>query len=192
MIIYNEYWEVVMKRQVFFSFHFGNDIWRVGQIRNIGVVEGQEIFSDNGWEKVRLKKDSDIKDWIDKELNMRSCVVILIGSETASRRWVRYEIEEAWKRGKGIVGIYINKLKNSQGEQSQKGANPLNQFCVDKTFNYIVQQSEPADKNEINLGNVCTTFDSVYQDSDNVYTDIKENIVDLIEEAIKIRNKYPR
>lgn len=192
MIIYNEYWEVVMKRQVFFSFHFGNDIWRVGQIRNIGVVEGQEIFSDNGWEKVRLKKDSDIKDWIDKELNMRSCVVVLIGSETASRRWVRYEIEEAWKRGKGIVGIYINKLKNSQGEQSQKGANPLNQFCVDKTFNYIVQQSEPADENEINLGNVCTTFDSVYQDSDNVYTDIKENIVDLIEEAIKIRNKYPR
>ncbi len=181
-----------MKRQVFFSFHFGNDIWRVGQIRNIGVVEGQEIFSDNGWEKVRLKKDSDIKDWIDKELNMRSCVVVLIGSETASRRWVRYEIEEAWKRGKGIVGIYINKLKNSQGEQSQKGANPLNQFCVDKTFNYIVQQSEPADENEINLGNVCTTFDSVYQDSDNVYTDIKENIVDLIEEAIKIRNKYPR
>ena len=192
MIIYNEYWEVVMKRQVFFSFHFENDIWRVGQIRNIGVVEGQEIFSDNGWEKVRLKKDSDIKDWIDKELNMRSCVVVLIGSETASRRWVRYEIEEAWKRGKGIVGIYINKLKNSQGEQSQKGANPLNQFCVDKTFNYIVQQSEPADENEINLGNVCTTFDSVYQDSDNVYTDIKENIVDLIEEAIKIRNKYPR
>lgn len=181
-----------MKRQVFFSFHFENDIWRVGQIRNIGVVEGQEIFSDNGWEKVRLKKDSDIEAWIDKELNMRSCVVILIGSETASRRWVRYEIEEAWKRGKGIVGIYINKLKNSQGEQSQKGANPLNQFCVDKTFNYIVQQSEPADKNEINLGNVCTTFDSVYQDSDNVYTDIKENIVDLIEEAIKIRNKYPR
>ena len=75
-----------MKRQVFFSFHFGNDIWRVGQIRNIGVVEGQELFSDNGWEKVRLKKDSDIKDWIDRELNMRSCVVVLIGAETASRK----------------------------------------------------------------------------------------------------------
>ena len=181
-----------MKRQVFFSFHFGNDIWRVGQIRNIGVVEGQELFSDNGWEKVRLKKDSDIKDWIDRELNMRSCVVVLIGAETASRKWVQYEIEEAWKRGKGIVGIYINKIKNSKGEQSQKGDNPLKQFCIDKTFNYIVQHSEPADENEINLGNVCPTFESIYQDSDNVYADINENIVDLIEEAIKIRNKYPR
>ena len=35
-----------MKRQVFFSFHFGNDVWRVGQIRNIGTIEGQELFSD--------------------------------------------------------------------------------------------------------------------------------------------------
>lgn len=64
-----------MKRQVFFSFHFENDIWRVGQIRNIGVIEGQELFSDNGWEKVRQKKEADIKAWIDKELNMRSCVI---------------------------------------------------------------------------------------------------------------------
>lgn len=46
------------------SFHFENDIWRVGQIRNIGVIEGQELFSDNGWEKVRQKKEADIKAWI--------------------------------------------------------------------------------------------------------------------------------
>lgn len=105
-----------MKRQVFFSFYFGNDVWRVGQIRNIGTIEGQELFSDNGWEKVRLKNDSAIKAWIDKELDMRSCVVVLIGSETASRRWVQYEIEQAWKRGKGIVGVYINKLKNSNSK----------------------------------------------------------------------------
>ena len=115
-----------MKRQVFFSFHFGNDIWRVGQIRNIGTIEGQ----------VRLKRKTDIKAWIDKELNMRSCVIVLVGSETASREWVLYEIEEAWKRGKGIVAIYINKLKNNQGEQSERGYNPLKKFCIDKTFNY--------------------------------------------------------
>lgn len=181
-----------MKRQVFFSFHFGNDIWRVGQIRNIGTMEGQEFFSDNGWEKVRLKRKADIKAWIDKELNMRSCVVVLVGSETASREWVLYEIEEAWKRGKGIVAIYINKLKNNQGEQSERGYNPLNKFCVDKTFNYIVQCDDPADENEINLGSICTTFESNYHDSDMVYNDIRENIVDLIEEAIKIRNTYPK
>lgn len=42
------------KRQVFFSFHYNNDNWRVAQVRNMGVVEDQETFSDNSWEKVRL------------------------------------------------------------------------------------------------------------------------------------------
>lgn len=181
-----------MKRQVFFSFHFGKDIWRVGQIRNIGTVEGQELFSDNGWEKVRLKSDSAIKSWIDKELDMRSCVVVLIGSETASRRWVQYEIQQAWKRGKGIVGIYINKLKNSNGEQDIKGDNPFEQFCIDEEINYIGHHEKPADANEVNLSTVCKTFDSIFERSEHVYDDIKENIESLIEEAIVIRNRYPK
>ena len=92
------------KRQVFFSFHFDKDIWRVGQVRNIGAVDGQEIFFDNGWEKVRLKSDTAIKAWIDSEMRMRSCIVVLIGTDTASRRWVQYEIEQAWRLGKGVVG----------------------------------------------------------------------------------------
>ena len=92
-----------MKRQVFFSFHYSEDIWRVGQVRNMGIVESQRLFSDNGWEKVRLKSDSAIKAWIDSEMKMRSCVVVLIGNKTASRKWVQYEIEQAWKLGKGIV-----------------------------------------------------------------------------------------
>ena len=68
------------KRQVFFSFHYDEDVWRVAQVRNIGIVEGQLLFSDNGWEKIRKTSDEEIKRWIDKELEMRSCVVVLIGA----------------------------------------------------------------------------------------------------------------
>ncbi|MDQ1224403.1 hypothetical protein QE443_000564 [Pantoea ananatis] len=32
-----------MKRQVFYSFHFDNDVMRVQQIRNMGVIEGEEL-----------------------------------------------------------------------------------------------------------------------------------------------------
>ena len=28
-----------MKRKVFYSFHFDNDNWRAGQVRNMGVVK---------------------------------------------------------------------------------------------------------------------------------------------------------
>ena len=52
------------------------------------------------------------------------------------------------KEEKGIVGIYINKLKIARGA-IPKGDNPLKMFCVDETFNYIVQHSEPRDEHEI-------------------------------------------
>ncbi|MGX7394428.1 TIR domain-containing protein [Carnobacterium mobile] len=179
-------------RQVFFSFHFSNDVWRTGQIRNIGVVESQPIFSDNGWEKVRLKSDTSIKSWIDNEMKRRSCLVVLIGSETSSRKWVRYEIEQAWKQGKGIVGIYIHNLEDIEGKQSSKGDNPFKNFCIDKTFNYTAQHDLPADSNEIRLSSICSTYESSYQTSKYVYKDIKDNIEQLIEEAIQIRNRYPK
>lgn len=181
-----------MKRQVFFSFHYSEDAWRAGQVRNVGIVEGQPIFSDNGWEKVRLKSDSAIKAWIDCEMKMRSCAVVLIGSQTASRHWVQYEIEQAWKLGKGIVGIYVHNLSNYDGEQSSKGHNPFDDFCIDKTFNYIAHRANPLDSNEIRLSTICTAYNPNGYASKYVYDDIKSNIGRLIEEAIKIRNCYPK
>ena len=179
-------------RQVFFSFHYSNDVWRAGQIRNMGVVEGQDIFSDNGWEKVRLKSDDAIKAWIDKEMKMRSCIVVLIGSETASRKWIHYEIEQAWKLGKGIVGIYVHNLKDVFGEQSTKGDNPFDSFCVDTKFNYIVKNASPADSDEVKLSSVVTAYEPNWYTSAYVYDDIKKNIGQLIEDAITIRSCYPK
>ena len=67
------------KRQVFFSFHYNRDSWRASQVRNMGKVDGNSTFSDNDWEEVRYKSDTKIKEWIDKQLAMRSCLVVLVG-----------------------------------------------------------------------------------------------------------------
>ena len=75
---------------------------------------------------------------------------------------LNYEIENAWKKGKGIVGIYIHGLKDVFGEQANKGENPLKDFCIDKTFNYIAKHTSPADGNEINLSKVCKAYDTPY------------------------------
>ena len=181
-----------MNRQVFFSFHYSKDVWRVAQVRNMGVVEGQDLFFDNGWEQVRKTSESAIKKWIDHEMNMRSCVVVLIGEETASRDWVKYEIQEAWKKGKGIVGIYIHNLEDQSQKQSNKGENPFDYFCIDKRFNFISNRATPLDQNEARLSSICKTYDSIYSFSQNVYNDIKIHINDWIEEAIAIRNRYPK
>ena len=180
------------KRQVFFSFRFLYDAWRVSQIRNMGKISDDSTFSDNDWETVRSNSPDVIKKWIENQMKMRSCVVVLIGEYTQGRKWINYEIEQAWKAGKGIVGIYIHGLKDEAGEQAQKGKNPFEDFCIDTTFNYITKNSIPADSNEVRLSSIIKTFDSSYVSSKYVYEDIKSNIEKLIEEAIKIRNKYPK
>ena len=180
------------KRQVFFSFYYDEDVWRVAQVRNIGTIEGQKLFSDNGWEKVRRTSDEAIKRWIDKEMEKRSCVIVLIGENTFSRKWVKYEIEQAWKKGKGLVGIYIHRLENYSKKQADKGKNPFDMFWVDKSINYIAERTSPLDQNEVKLSSVCKVFDSDYYSSNYVYQDIANNIERLIEEAIAIRSRFPK
>lgn len=92
-----------MKRQVFYSFHFDNDVMRVQQIRNMGVIEGEEPVRPNTWEQIK-RTEKGVKDWIDENLKGKSCLVVLIGSETATRPLVIYEIQKAWEQGKAVVG----------------------------------------------------------------------------------------
>ena len=103
---------MAIKRQIFYSFHFANDVFRVQQIRNLGALEDNKPVSVNDWEEVKKKGDAAIEKWIDDNMNYRSCVVVLIGEETANRKWVKHEIQKAWKDKKGLVGIHIHNLKD--------------------------------------------------------------------------------
>jgi hypothetical protein len=74
-------------RQVFYSFHYDNDVFRTQQIRNIGTVEGVKPISPNEWEQAG-KRPGGIKKWIDDNMQYKSCVIVLVGTETALRPWV--------------------------------------------------------------------------------------------------------
>ena len=52
-------------------------------VRNMGKVDNSSTFSDNDWEEVRFKSDARIKAWIDEQMAMRSCIVVLVGQETS-------------------------------------------------------------------------------------------------------------
>lgn len=163
-----------MGRKVFFSFHFKNDCWRTGQVRNIGKIEGNKPVSDNDWEEVKKKGDSEISKWIDGQLKGKTCVIVLIGEKTAGRKWIKYEIKKAWELGKGIVGIKIHNLKDSDGNQSSEGRNPFEDFKVDGE----------------KLSDIVKVYNPPYKISTNVYKNIEENIEAWVEEAIEIRNSY--
>ena len=166
---------IMAKRQVFFSFEYVKDNWRAAQVRNMGKVSESSTFSDNDWEEVKLKSNSEIEKWIDSQMALRSCIVVLIGKTTSTRKWVKYEIEKAYELNKGIVGIYIHKLKDSNGNQTEKGANPF--------YSIYTNSGE-------RLSKYVQCFESSYTRSQNVYNDIDEHIEDLIENAIE--NKPPQ
>ena len=85
-----------MVRRVFYSFHYDNDCWRTQQVRNIGLIEGNKAVSPNEWEEVKKGGDSAIERWIRDQLSGRVCTVVLVGAETAYRRWVLREIIQSW------------------------------------------------------------------------------------------------
>jgi hypothetical protein len=120
----------MMARRVFFSFHFDRDILRVGQIRNSGIVlapgDTSAGFIDSAsWESVKRQGHAAIERWIDNELNGTSVTVVLIGSETANRPWINYEIIESVKRGNGLLGVYIHNVRDLNGVTDAQGPNPF-------------------------------------------------------------------
>lgn len=115
---------------IFYSFHYANDVFRVQQIRNMGVVDGNEPVSPNEWEQVKQGGDAAVERWIDEAMKYRRCVVVLIGSETANRKWVKHEIKRAWELKKGLLGIHIHNLKCPRVGTCTKGPNPFSNWTV--------------------------------------------------------------
>ncbi len=161
-----------MPRRVFYSFHYQQDVFRTGQVRNSGAVEGNKLASDNDWEKVKAGGDEAIKRWIDGQLTGRSCTVVLIGAETAGRPWIKHEIQKSWEKRMGLLGIHIHRLLDQNGNPSGKGQVP---------FVGLQLSGEP-------LSEIVRTYDPPGTDSKAVYGHIAANLEDWIEAAIKIRN----
>ena len=116
-----------MSRRVFFSFHYQRDIWRVNQIRNIPRVTrcAAAGFQDASlWERSKLRGDAAIKRLIDHGLNNTSVTLVCVGAQTASRRWIRYEIEQSIVRGNGLLAIQIHHLKDRLGATDGAGTPP--------------------------------------------------------------------
>jgi len=111
-----------MARKVFFSFKY-KDVSRAMVVRNSWVTQGKDAagFIDAAdFEKVKRQGDTAIKNWIDKQLEGTSVTVVLVGDKTCSSRWVKYEIEKSIEIGNGLLGIDVSKIKNLQGETSER------------------------------------------------------------------------
>lgn len=164
-----------MVRRAFYSFHYQPDNWRAATIRSIGSIEGNRPASDNDWHSVTQRGDDAIKRWIAAQMQGRTCTIVLVGTNTANREWINYEIVKSWDDGLGVVGIHIYGLKNSAGQVAAKGANPFDHIGYGnsgKKLSTIVKCYDPAGTN-----------------SQERYAWIVKYLSDAVEEAVTIREK---
>ncbi len=162
-------------RRVFFSFHFDNDYWRTQQVRNMGALEGQPLCTPNAWEEVKRKGKASIEKWIADNMYGKSCVVVLVGSQTASRPWVIHEIIKAWDDKRGVLGIRVDRLLDRNGQTSAQGANPFDSITIGGTTR--------------KLSSVVQLITPTGSDSKAVYASISTGIEKWIEDAIAIRGR---
>lgn len=163
-----------MARRVFYSFHYLPDNWRAAQVRNIGVIEGNKPASDNAWETVKKGGAVAIRRWIAGQMKGRSCTVVLVGSNTAGRKWINHEIVKSWDDGMGVVGIRVHGLKNSENRVSIKGRNPFAKIKHGKSGKL--------------LSSIVKCYDPAGSNSRERYQWIQKHLSNAVEEAIRIRN----
>lgn len=122
-------------KRVYFSFHY-QDVsdFRANVVRNHKIVGSDSksagYLDASIWEEAKTKGDLALKRMINSELDYTSVTVVLIGSETYDRRWVRYEIIKSLERGNDLIAIHINAIKDKFGNLKPDGPNPFDYLAL--------------------------------------------------------------
>lgn len=101
------------RRHVFISHHFKDDSSVDGLVSLLGRA-GKDVRNSSirlrAANAARLERGEVSEQALKRALRMKiswaGAVVVLIGKQTHLRPWVAYEIEEAHRQGKPIIGVY--------------------------------------------------------------------------------------
>lgn len=117
-----------MARRVFFAFHYKDVVeFRANAVRNHNIVkqEDAEYFDASLWEEEKKSGEAAVKRMVNAAVERTTVTAVLIGSETWTRRWVRYEIMKSLNRGNLLLGIHINSIRGKDGLTKPNGPNPF-------------------------------------------------------------------
>jgi hypothetical protein len=132
-------------RRTFFSFHYQPDVSRAHVVRNSWVTKDERedagFFDASVFESKRRAGDETLKAFLTDALTGTTVTCVLIGSQTAFRPWVRYEIVRSFQRGNGIFGVRIHNIQNLDQEYAVAGPNPFD-FLAYQVVNDRVQWRE--------------------------------------------------
>lgn len=118
-----------MAKRVYFAFHYQDVIdFRANVVRNhnfLGGVDAAGYYDHSIWEDLKKTSPLALKRLINGELENSSVTVVLIGTHTWARRWVRYEIMKSVERGNKVLGVHINAIRGKDQLTKIDGPNPF-------------------------------------------------------------------
>jgi len=118
-----------MAKRVFFSFDY-DDVksFRVNVVRKHDFtkddIQDAGFFDASIWEEAKIDGPTAIKRLINANIKNTTVTCALIGSDTWSRRWVRYEILKSYDRGNYLLGVHINGIRDKELKTYSNGLNP--------------------------------------------------------------------
>jgi hypothetical protein len=109
------------RRHVFISHHHADDA-EVSNLTALLTKSGHDIRNSSIRAKPAnqrrldqgLVKEETIRRLLRMKISWAGTVVVLIGKETHTRSWVNWEIEQANKQNKRIVGVYAQGGKDAE------------------------------------------------------------------------------
>lgn len=97
------------KQKNVFICHDGKDDEHISKIKNL-LKEKDYVLKNSSIDNTKPNQASDpdyIKSMLRQRIDWAGVVIVLIGQKTHTRDWVDWEIEEANRQGKRIVGIHV-------------------------------------------------------------------------------------
>jgi len=122
-----------MARRTFFSFHYKPDVQRAQIVKNSWITREREdagFFDSSAFEKAERTNDDTLKTFLVNAMHGSSVVCVLVGKETADRRWVRYEIQRGIWDERGVLAVRIHTISHFTTGTTTAGPNPLDLLGV--------------------------------------------------------------
>lgn len=121
-----------MARRVFFSFHYQPDVNRANVVKNAWVGRDRAdsgFFNASVVEATKRTGDEALKRFLREGMVGSSVVCVLTGTQTARRRWVRYEVLRGLRDNRGILEVAIHNIRCMRTQAGcPAGASTLSQL----------------------------------------------------------------
>lgn len=112
--------------RIIFPSYDWDDAWMVNQIINRAKILGRETtgFAKGVPNEDGLTDPIEIRQWIDKNMNGCSCLILFVGEKTHLSQWIKYEIEQASQKKMARFIIHLVGMKKRDGSTCKFGVDP--------------------------------------------------------------------